>query len=142
MIFIWKNWKGQSSPDGKRFVWLAIWLLSSDNSYWACGRASGEIDIMEQVGFDPLNIHFSVHNNTYNGAKGNAKTANFVYQQPLLIFIIIIVDWTPYSIKALLMMKQYFEYIKWRPWIFITAFDKKIFYLLFKPRKLEEHGAA
>ena len=56
-------------PTG-RGLWPAIWLLSSDNSYGNWPN-SGEIDIMEQVGFDPLKIHCTVHNNVYNGQRGN-----------------------------------------------------------------------
>ena len=43
-----------------RGTWPAIWMLSSDNLYgnWP---ASGEMDIMEHVGFDPNNVHCSIH---------------------------------------------------------------------------------
>lgn len=51
-------------PRGKG-TWPAIWMLSTDWSYggWP---ASGEIDIMEHVGFDPGVIHGTIHTQKYN----------------------------------------------------------------------------
>lgn len=115
-------------PTG-RGLWPAIWLLSSDNSY-GVWPASGEIDIMEQVGFDPLNIHFSVHNNTYNGAKGNAKTANFIVSTATSDFHNYRVDWTPYSIKGFIDDEQYFEYINEGRGFTTWPYDKKFYLLL------------
>lgn len=41
-------------------LWSAIWMLSTDEEYggWA---ASGEIDIMENVGHEPLTVHGTLH---------------------------------------------------------------------------------
>ncbi len=46
-------------------TWPAIWMLSTD---WAYGGwpESGEIDIMEHVGYDPGVIHGTVHTKAYN----------------------------------------------------------------------------
>lgn len=47
-------------------TWPAIWMLSDDKQTpWP---DSGEIDIMEHVGFDPGKVHFSLH----------TKNANFI----------------------------------------------------------------
>lgn len=35
--------------------------------------ADGEIDIMEQVGFDPFTIHGTVHTNVYNHVENTRK---------------------------------------------------------------------
>ena len=61
-------------PPGKG-TWPAIWMLPND---WVYGNwpASGEVDIMEQVGYDPLNVHFSVHNSVNNGANSHTETTN------------------------------------------------------------------
>lgn len=45
---------------GHRGTWPAIWLMPVDDAYGIWPR-SGEIDIMEQVGSDPMNVHFTVH---------------------------------------------------------------------------------
>lgn len=51
-------------PSG-RGTWPAIWMLPEKNIYggWP---ASGEIDIMEHVGFDPSVVHGTVHTTAFN----------------------------------------------------------------------------
>ena len=60
-------------PKG-RGTWPAIWMLSSDNAYgnWP---SSGEIDIMEHVGYDANKIHCSIHTSAYNHTRGTQKTS-------------------------------------------------------------------
>ncbi len=47
-------------------TWPAIWLMPNDSKYGGWPR-SGEIDIMEQVGFDPDWVHFTAHTSKNNG---------------------------------------------------------------------------
>lgn len=49
-----------------RGAWPAIWLMPNDDHYGFWPR-SGEIDIMEQVAFDPYVVHFTAHTSKYNG---------------------------------------------------------------------------
>ncbi len=57
-----------------RGTWPAIWMLPSDESVkWPAG---GEIDIMEQVGFDPGVIHHSIHTSAFNFSRGTQKTSS------------------------------------------------------------------
>jgi beta-glucanase (GH16 family) len=60
-------------PDG-RGMWPAIWMLPTD---WAYGNwpTSGEIDIMENVGYDPYRIVASVHTESFNHSIGTQKSA-------------------------------------------------------------------
>lgn len=48
-------------------TWPAIWMLPKDSNY---GRGwwpdTGEIDIMEHVGYAPNDVHYTAHCNTYN----------------------------------------------------------------------------
>lgn len=55
-------------PQG-RGTWPAIWMLPDTNVYggWP---ASGEIDIMEHVGYDPGIVHGTVHTTDFNHMKG------------------------------------------------------------------------
>src|SRR5260221_1320403 len=88
-------------------TWPAIWLLASDNVYGGWPN-SGEIDIMEHVGFDLNKIHFTVHNKTYNG--GNGKGAEKVISTATDSFHVYRCDWTPAGIRGFIDNEQYFEY--------------------------------
>jgi beta-glucanase (GH16 family) len=57
-----------------RGTWPAIWMLPSDNGY-GTWPASGEMDIMEHVGYDQNNVHCSLHCSAFNGQRGNPKTS-------------------------------------------------------------------
>jgi beta-glucanase (GH16 family) len=50
-------------------TWPAIWMLPTD---WVYGGwpHSGEIDIMEYVGYDPNRIHGTIHTGAYNHSLG------------------------------------------------------------------------
>lgn len=59
-------------PDG-RGTWSALWLLPSDTRYggWL---ASGEIDLLEHVGYDPRWVHSTIHTQENNALNDNAIT--------------------------------------------------------------------
>lgn len=58
-------------PQG-RGTWPAIWMLPEDNKYGGWPR-SGEIDIMEHVGYNPGMIYGTVHTGSFNHMKGTQK---------------------------------------------------------------------
>ncbi|MDZ4701941.1 MAG: glycoside hydrolase family 16 protein [Rhodothermales bacterium] len=55
-----------------RGTWPAIWMLPTTNAYGGWPN-SGEIDIMEHVGFDPTNVHGTVHTQSFNHMTGTQK---------------------------------------------------------------------
>jgi len=63
-------------------TWPAIWMLGNrmnDGTGWP---ACGEIDIMENVGFDPDIIHANIHTNAYNHIKGTNKGNKITVEKP------------------------------------------------------------
>jgi beta-glucanase (GH16 family) len=85
-------------PAGKG-TWPAIWMLPTD---WVYGEwpKSGEIDIMEHVGYDPDVIHFSTHSEKYYFKINTQKTAVKKIANTSTQFHVYRVDWTPFAISG------------------------------------------
>jgi beta-glucanase (GH16 family) len=73
-------------------TWPAIWMLGT-NIGQVGWPACGEIDIMENVGFDPLKIHGTVHTAAYNHVAGTAKGASVDVARPWEDFHVYAVEW-------------------------------------------------
>lgn len=117
-------------PKG-RGTWPAIWLLPSDNVY-GVWPSSGEIDIMEHVGFDLNKVHATIHCSSYNGARGNQKTSTRLVPGATTDFHTYRIDWTPYSIKGFVDddIDPYFEYTNDNTSFATWPFDKKFYLIL------------
>lgn len=108
-------------------TWPAIWLLATDNVYGGWPN-SGEIDIMEHVGFDQDKIHFTVHNKTYNG--GNGKGAALIVPGASDAFHVYRCDWTPAGIRGFIDEQEYFEYSNPNSGSDTWPYDQRFFMIL------------
>ncbi|WP_245133172.1 glycoside hydrolase family 16 protein [Mucilaginibacter straminoryzae] len=108
-------------------TWPAIWMLPNDYAYGSWPN-SGEIDIMEHVGYDPNNVHFSVHNQLYNA--GNAKTSTKRIETVFSDFHKYRCDWTPESIKGYYDDELVFTYTNDKQGPASWPFDKPFHFLL------------
>lgn len=97
-------------PTG-RGTWPAIWMLGSN-----IGKAGwplcGEIDMMENVGYDPEKMHFNVHTKAYNHSIGTNKGANITVPKVWDAFHVYGMEWTADTIKWFFDGKQVFEFKK------------------------------
>jgi beta-glucanase (GH16 family) len=85
-------------PEGQG-VWPAFWLLGDDFST-AGWPACGEIDIMENVGFEPGKIHGTLHGPGYSG--GNPLTGAYTLPNHEAMsddFHVFAVEWEPEAIR-------------------------------------------
>lgn len=80
-------------PRGKG-TWGAIWMLSSDDVYKGWPH-SGEIDIMENVGYDPDTIVSSAHTLAYHHSIGTHKTGRISVPDAGEAFHVYSLEWEP-----------------------------------------------
>lgn len=80
-------------PTG-RGLWPAIWMLPSGSEYggWP---ASGEIDIMENVGYDPDTIVGTAHTQSYNHSIGTQKSGKLSVPDCHETFHVFALEWEP-----------------------------------------------
>ena len=117
-------------PPG-RGTWSALWALPSD---WEFGNwpLSGEIDIMEHVGYDEDVIVTSLHNAALSGGNIGGTDQHAYLKQPNACkeFNTYTLEWTETEIKIMVNDKITLHYPKeeknWAKW----PFDKR-FHLLF-----------
>lgn len=107
-------------------TWPAIWMMPIDNSYGEWPK-SGEIDIMEHVGYEPNSIHYAVHSESYNHTKDNQKRHTIDCPTSYSEFHIYALEWHPDRIEWYLDgVKQYSvkkeKGAKWSAWPFDQPF--------------------
>ncbi len=90
-------------------TWPAIWMLSTEDKFGGWPK-SGEIDIMEQVGFDPGVVHWSVHTDAYNHMIGTQKTKHALFPDAQDSFHVYSIDWTEEEISFFVDSKTYFSF--------------------------------
>ena len=95
-------------PSG-RGTWPAIWMLPTGWTYGSWPN-SGEIDIMEHVGFDPDVIHTSIHTRAYNHTINTQKTSQFKLPNSRSEFNVYAVEWTPEEIRGYVNDEQLFTF--------------------------------
>lgn len=111
-------------PSG-RGTWPAIWMLPTN---WVYGNwpKSGEIDIMEYVGYDPGVVHGSIHTEAYNHVLGTQKTATYSVPDAETAFHLYALEWTPEKIDIYVDNNKYFtfanEHKDYKTWPFDQVF--------------------
>lgn len=112
-----------------RGTWPAIWMLPTD---WEYGNwpSSGEIDIMEHVGYDPNVIHGSIHTLAYNHTIGTQKTALLTIPTAITSFHKYAIEWFEDHIDFFIDDTMYFTFTNenkdWQYW----PFDKRFHLIL------------
>ncbi len=114
-------------PTG-RGMWPAIWMMPAEmTGGWP---ACGEIDIMENVGFDPDVIHATVHTKSYNHMIGTQKGDTIKIDKPYADFHVYAMEWNEEKIDFFLDDTKYFTFQNERSgtatWPFDKAFHLKL----------------
>ncbi len=115
-------------PTGKG-MWPAIWMLPTTESYGQWPK-SGEIDIMENVGFDPNVIHWNTHTEAYNHSIGTNKGTNAIISSPANEFHVYSIEWYENKIVFFVDDVAYFQFNKesddYKEW----PFDQEFYLIL------------
>ena len=127
--FLYGRVEARAKLPAGRGTWPAIWMLPTDWSYggWP---ASGEIDIMEHVGFDPGKVHITVHTQAYNHSKNTQKGKNKTVPTAMTAFHLYRVDWTPDSIQGFIDDDLVFSFQNEKNGSATWPFDKRFHVLL------------
>jgi beta-glucanase (GH16 family) len=90
-------------PKGKG-MWPAIWMLPAEYDDWP---HSGEIDIMENVGYMPDSVFGSIHTGAYNHVIGTQKTRGVFLKDLSSAFHVYAIEWSAKEIRFFVDKKQY-----------------------------------
>ena len=123
--------------------WPAIWMLPSDPYRYSTSCAegedwqgsstcdawpnSGEIDIMEHVGYQMGHVHGTVHNEAYYWLKWEQRKGRILLDDLDRNFHEYVLEWTPDRIDIFLDDTLYFTYVNendgWRSWPYDHPFN-------------------
>lgn len=78
-------------------MWPAIWMLPTESKYGGWPQ-SGEIDIMENVGYWPDSVLSTIHTGAYNGMLNTQKTKGVNLKDLSTAFHVYAVEWTAETI--------------------------------------------
>jgi beta-glucanase (GH16 family) len=112
-----------------RGLWPASWMLGA-NINEVGWPESGEIDIMEHVGFSRDSIFGTVHTSAYNHLKGTQKGTTAFIKNPYSEFHTYSVEWTPEKMDFMLDHKVYYTVINEHKTNAEWPFDNPFYLLL------------
>ena len=92
-------------PSG-RGMWPAIWMLPTDWKYGGWPN-SGEIDIMENVGYWPDTVFGTIHSASYNGMLGTQKSKGLAASTYSSEFHVYSIEWNENEISFFIDGKRY-----------------------------------
>jgi beta-glucanase (GH16 family) len=115
-------------PKG-RGTWPAIWMLPESGLYGGWPE-SGEIDIMEHVGYIPDTVYGSVHTKTYHHSIGTQKTKSININDAESEFHDYSIIWDEHKIDFLLDEQPYFTFHNEKNTHREWPFDQKFYLIL------------
>jgi beta-glucanase (GH16 family) len=127
--FLYGRFEIRAQLPAGRGTWPAIWMLPTD---WAYGAwpASGEVDIMEHVGYDPNVIHITAHTMAYYFKINTQKTAVKTISGATTGFHTYRMDWTPFALRGYIDDQLTFEFDNESTGYKTWPFDKRFHLLL------------
>jgi beta-glucanase (GH16 family) len=109
--------------------WPAIWLLGSniDEVGWPM---CGEIDMMENVGYDPDTVHFNIHTKAYNHSIKTNKGQKAYLSSSRNDFHIYALEWSSEKLDFFLDNKLVFTFANEKKGVEVWPYDKAQYLIL------------
>ncbi|MEM9302210.1 MAG: family 16 glycosylhydrolase [Pseudomonadota bacterium] len=141
--FLYGRFEIRASLPRGQGTWPAIWMLPSDPYRYASNCEaptdwqgsdtcdawpnSGEIDIMEHVGYQMDHVHATVHTKSYYWMEWQQRKGRIILDEVDARFHVYALEWGPDRIDAFVDDSLYFTYMRepdadWRAWPFDHAF--------------------
>lgn len=111
-------------------TWPAIWMLGDAHKEGTRWPECGEIDIMENVGYEPDIIHANIHTKAYNHRIGTNKGNKISIEKPWENFNIYAVEWFEDHMDFYLNDELYFSYKNEGTGNDVWPFDKPHYILI------------
>jgi beta-glucanase (GH16 family) len=115
-------------PKG-RGIWPAIWMLPTKSEYGQWPK-SGEIDIMENVGYLPDSVFATVHTQAYNGMHGTHKTNSIFNSSLASEFHVYAVEWNEEKMEFFIDGFKYQQFANEHKTFETWPFNKEFFLLI------------
>lgn len=115
-------------PKG-RGMWPAIWMLPTKWEYGGWPE-SGEIDIMEHVGYMPDSVFGTVHTEAFNHVKGTQKGKSILCKDVYDAFHVYAIEWQQDRIDFFIDNKQYFSFGNNKSGVAAWPFDREFHLIL------------
>ena len=93
-------------PKGKG-TWPAFWMMPKNFTSWP---GDGELDILEEVGYNANYVSSSIHCNAYNHTKGTQKTKEKFLATAQSEFHVYALEWTENAINTYIDGKPLFSF--------------------------------
>lgn len=110
-----------------RGTWPALWMMPED--FYGYGRGwpdSGEIDVMEHVGYDPGVVQATIHTNAFNWPAGTQKFGKTTLEDAFDTWHTYAVEWGPDALTVFVDQQAIFTYPNdgtgWKSWPFDKPF--------------------
>jgi beta-glucanase (GH16 family) len=110
-------------------MWPAIWMLGTNIGTVGWPKC-GEIDIMENVGFDPDVIHANIHTAAYNHTIGTNKGNRITVPRPYDRFHVYAVDWNMDRMDFFVDDSLYFSFANEGTGVDTWPFDQEFYLIL------------
>ena len=140
--FLYGRFEARARLPGGQGTWPAIWMLPSkpftyattcdgDEDWQGSDECdawpnSGEIDIMEHVGYQEGHVHGTVHTRAYYWRMWEQRKGRILIDGVSDGFHVYALEWTPERIDMFVDEAHYFTYVNegetWREWPFDQAF--------------------